>query len=280
MTTGYRIPHLTKGLGFGVSGPHATRLTTPAQTKTLIQQAFASGVRVFDTAPFYGGGEAERRLGAALADLPREKVFVATKAGTSWLAGRAFKDFSPATVLQSLDRSLTRMGLDYVDALFLHGPDPSALTDELLSALIAARETGRVHHLGVCGRGPELDAAFATGMFDLVMAPSRLDQSLEHEGRISQWRWAGKPVIGFETLAPANTGRRAPRTPADFWALARAAKTGALSQPRSATLSDCLSWAAGPDGPDVTIVMTTRAKHLTENAREFRHALDGSAAPA
>ena len=65
-------------LGFGVSGPHGSPLIRPLATVEMILHAFALGVRVFDTAPAYGAGEAERRLGEALARLPPYAPIVST----------------------------------------------------------------------------------------------------------------------------------------------------------------------------------------------------------
>jgi len=73
--------HGVRRLGFGVSGPHGTPLVSPEHTSAMIDHAFARGVRLFDTAPSYGAGEAERRLGEALKRLPRYECIVSTKAG-------------------------------------------------------------------------------------------------------------------------------------------------------------------------------------------------------
>jgi predicted oxidoreductase len=103
---------LPSRIGFGVSGAHGTPLVSRAHTVAIIQEAFALGVRVFDTAPAYGAGEAERRLGEALRTLERDQVFVSTKAGLSsyGLSGRR-RDFSPDAIEQSLRASLDRFSL-------------------------------------------------------------------------------------------------------------------------------------------------------------------------
>lgn len=105
--------HGLSRLAFGVSGAHGTPLVTPQATRRLIARAFEGGVRVFDTAPAYGAGEAERRLGRALRDLPRDQVFVCTKAGiaSEGVSGR-LRDFSPAGIESSVRASLSRLGVE------------------------------------------------------------------------------------------------------------------------------------------------------------------------
>jgi aryl-alcohol dehydrogenase-like predicted oxidoreductase len=84
---------------------------------------------VFDTAPAYGAGEAERRLGRALATLQRDRLVICSKVGfgSHGLRGRS-RDFSPDGVESSLRESLARLGVEGLDILFLHGADPSELT--------------------------------------------------------------------------------------------------------------------------------------------------------
>src|SRR5690606_17757933 len=102
--TGARLPIL----GFGVSGPHATNLVPRAQTVRLIRQALEAGATLFDTAPFYGDGEAEARLGDALEGV-RESAFIVSKTGTM-RRGRAMKkNFAPGHIIASCEDSLRRL---------------------------------------------------------------------------------------------------------------------------------------------------------------------------
>jgi D-threo-aldose 1-dehydrogenase len=104
----------------------------------VVEAAWAAGVRFFDTAPLYGHGLAERRLGAVLRERPRDEFTLATKVGRLLRAdappepGQHFKgvppvnpvfDFSYDGVLRSVDESLARLGLDRVDVLHIHDPD-------------------------------------------------------------------------------------------------------------------------------------------------------------
>ena len=93
-------------LGFGVTGPHAGLGLSRNRTETLIRKAVELGVTLFDTGPAYGRGEAEKRLGRALKSVPRDRVFITTKAGIH--PGKK-RDFSPGAVEMSFKDSLSRM---------------------------------------------------------------------------------------------------------------------------------------------------------------------------
>lgn len=92
----------------------------------LVAACLESGVRYLDTAPLYGNGLSERRLGAALAELGRPEVTISTKAGRTLdpesPEGWRF-DFSRSAILRGLESSLERLGRDRVDVLYLHDPD-------------------------------------------------------------------------------------------------------------------------------------------------------------
>lgn len=135
--TGLQVTRL--GLGTGPIG-NLYEAVSDEQATDLVRSALAAGVRLFDTAPLYGFGLAERRLGAGLAGFPRDEVVVATKAGRllrpdgdaaagdpGLFAGvegpGAVFDFSYDAVLRSVEESLERLGMDRVDVVHLHDPD-------------------------------------------------------------------------------------------------------------------------------------------------------------
>ncbi|MFE9768753.1 aldo/keto reductase [Streptomyces sp. NPDC005808] len=115
------------------------------QAYEAVDAAWSGGIRYFDTAPHYGLGLAERRLGGALRDRPRSEYTVSTKVGrrlepaSAGSGGddldngfavpathRRVWDFSADGIRRSLDASLERLGLDHVDAVYLHDPDDHA----------------------------------------------------------------------------------------------------------------------------------------------------------
>jgi D-threo-aldose 1-dehydrogenase len=139
----------------------------------VVERAWDLGVRYFDTAPLYGVGLAERRLGAAVGGRPREELVVSTKVGrllrpgeTRWHGAPAlvdYFDFSRDAALRSLEESLERLGLDRVDIALVHDPDDHV--EEALagaySALRRLRDEGVVRAIGVGANHPEVLCRFA-----------------------------------------------------------------------------------------------------------------------
>ncbi|WP_406471213.1 aldo/keto reductase [Streptomyces sp. NBC_01615] len=131
-------------LSFGAAGiGNLFTAVSDEQAYEAVDAAWAGGMRYFDTAPHYGIGLSERRLGAALRERPRAEYTVSTKvgrlleptdAGGDDLADgfavpathRRVWDFSADGVRRGLDASLERLGLDHVDVVYLHDPDDHA----------------------------------------------------------------------------------------------------------------------------------------------------------
>ncbi|SAK57068.1 aldo/keto reductase [Caballeronia fortuita] len=117
----------------------------------MIHAAWANGVRYFDTSAAYLGGESEQRLGSALAAYPRDELHVSTKLGrylsrpgASSLPGGSdfYLDYTYDTTLRSVERSLSRLKVDRLDAVFIHDLDPgfarTAYRKELKTAVEGA----------------------------------------------------------------------------------------------------------------------------------------------
>jgi hypothetical protein len=254
-------------LGFGVSGPHGTPLMSPSQTHHMIDFAFESGVRLFDTAPLYGNGEAERRLGEALRRLPRYECIVSTKAGatSSGLTGRA-RDFSPDAIRRSVEASLKRLRVTYIDWLLLHGPTSNELTDELLKTLVDLKYSGLITSLGVAGRGPELDAALSTGQFSVYMAPVHAALPQDALERLNRIKASGSELVGIEVMAPAHRRFPAPISMGATWRLARALLgKGKPAPPTPMTPEECLWWALYEAVAHRVVMTTTSMDHLRGN---------------
>jgi D-threo-aldose 1-dehydrogenase len=127
----------------------------------VVECAWELGLRYFDTAPRYGAGLAEQRLGTALSGRPRHEFAVSTKVGrllrpgeSEWQGAPAlvdYFDFSHDATLRSLEESLRRLGLDRVDVAFVHDPDDHF--DEAVAgsfrALRRLRDEGVVRAIGV-----------------------------------------------------------------------------------------------------------------------------------
>ena len=127
--------------------------------RALIRCAFDSGITHFDLANNYGpqAGAAERNLGEILAtDLPayRDELILSTKAGYDMWSGPYGDGGSRKYMLSSLDQSLRRMGVDYVDIFYSHRPDPEAPMEETMGALDTAARSGKALYVGISNYRP------------------------------------------------------------------------------------------------------------------------------
>jgi aryl-alcohol dehydrogenase-like predicted oxidoreductase len=116
----------------------------------LIGTALESGVNFIDTADVYSEGESEKLLGGALASLarPREQVVVATKVRGRVGPGVNQVGLSRGHILASIDQSLKRLGLDYVDLYQIHGFDPVTPIEETVRALDDVVRSGKARYVG------------------------------------------------------------------------------------------------------------------------------------
>jgi D-threo-aldose 1-dehydrogenase len=181
----------------GLGGAPAGNLFAAVDDETCfaaVDAAWNAGIRYFDTAPHYGLGLSERRLGAALADRPRDGFVLSTKVGrllgatpeqavSQDPAGfvvpathRRVWDFSADGVRRSLEESLQRLGLDRVDVVLLHDPDDhwEQASREGLPALLALRDEGVVRAVGVGMVQTEMLSRFVRETdVDMVMCAGR-----------------------------------------------------------------------------------------------------------
>lgn len=152
---GLRLPGVSLGLWHNFGGAN----TTDVMRETL-RTAFDLGVTHYDLANNYGPppGSAEENFGHIFAqDLApyRDEIVIATKAGYYMWPG-PYGDFgSRKYILSSLDQSLTRMGLDYVDIFYHHRPDPDTPIEESMMALDQAVRSGKALYAAVSNYGPE-----------------------------------------------------------------------------------------------------------------------------
>ncbi|MCU1578139.1 MAG: aldo/keto reductase [Rhodoglobus sp.] len=185
-------------LGFGAANlGNLYREVSDEQAWAALDAAWAAGIRYYDTAPHYGLGLSERRLGAFLATKPRAEFVLSTKVGRLLrpnpghggeldLANdfavpadvKRVWDFTAEGIRTSLDESLQRLGLDRVDVLYLHDPDKhdlDAADREAYPAMIALRDEGRVDAVGAGSMSVDaLTRAARTEGLDLLMVAGRL----------------------------------------------------------------------------------------------------------
>lgn len=150
------------GLGAAPIGNLFTAVSEETAQAAVIA-AFDAGVRFFDTAPLYGHGLSEQRLGRALQQLPRDEITVCTKVGRVLEPGgdddtifrdvpsvRPRFDFSRDGVRRSLEESLDRLGVDRVDVVHVHDPDDyeQDALDGAFPALLELRDDGVIKAVG------------------------------------------------------------------------------------------------------------------------------------
>ncbi len=245
-------------LGFGVSGPHGLALVPPAQTLRLIAAAYAGGVRLFDTAPFYG--DAQPRLGRALREIGAKDCVLITKVGTRREGLRQIKDFGAQAVRASVLRTLAALHMPRIDILLLHGPPAQPLEESLRAALDGLRQERLIGHVGVCGRGAEIAALAPDPLIEVIQAPIW-----------SSWPdWcaeAGLGFIGIEAMAPWKAHRPwLPRSGGDLWHLARRLKREPAEPAGPKQSPDALlSAALAQPGVNAVLTTTTHLAHLHAN---------------
>jgi len=185
-------------LGYGAANVgNLHRALTEDEAFAVLEAAWDAGVRYFDTAPHYGLGWSERRLGAFLRTKPRDAFVLSSKVGRLLVpdpggadrldldndfhvpaALRRQWDFSAAGVRRSLEESLERMGLDRIDLLYLHDPDRHDLERDLDSgaaALDALKAEGLIRAAGLGSMSTAaLERGAASGALDVLMVAGRL----------------------------------------------------------------------------------------------------------
>ncbi len=205
--SGLRLPLLSLGFwwNFGDDRPLET-------SRAIMRRAFDLGITHFDLANNYGPpyGSAERNAGAILSrDFRpyRNELVISTKAGWDMWPGPYGDLGSRKYLLASLDDSLTRLDLDYVDIFYSHRPDPETPLEETMGALDTAVRSGKARYAGISSYGPERTAQAVRILRELgtpllIHQPSysMLNRWIE-EGLLDVLEREGVGCIGFTALA-------------------------------------------------------------------------------
>jgi len=205
--SGLKLPALSLGLwhNFGHDRPLDTQ-------RAIVRRAFDLGITHFDLANNYGppAGSAEENFGRLLAtDLAsyRDELIISSKAGYDMWPG-PYGDFgSRKYLLSSLDQSLGRLGLEYVDIFYSHRPDPETPIEETMGALASAVRQGKALYVGISNYDPEQTRAAASaleaeGVPLLIHQPrySMFDRHIE-DGLFPVLEDVGAASIVFSPLA-------------------------------------------------------------------------------
>jgi aryl-alcohol dehydrogenase-like predicted oxidoreductase len=136
----------------------------------LVQKAFEAGINLFDTAPVYGFGLSEQRIGKAIDPEQREDWFLISKSGVDWdMDKRTRIDNSPSTTLRMLHQSLRNLRTEYIDLFLVHWPDPNVDIRSTMEILVRAREEEKIRAIGLSNFGPkEIEKALEVGRVDVL----------------------------------------------------------------------------------------------------------------
>lgn len=164
----------------GLGGDWTPGAVTPAaidQAADAVEAALSIGVNVFDHADIYRSGKAETAFGEVLKRTPglRERIQIQTKCGIRLDPDHAPYDLS--TIVARVDDSLARLGVDYVDTLLLHRPDPLLERADVAAAVAELHAAGKIRALGVSNMsGAQI--AFLQREIDLPIVVNQLELSL------------------------------------------------------------------------------------------------------
>lgn len=205
--SGLRLPRISFGLwhNFGED-------TTVEKSRRLVQHAFDQGITHFDLANNYGPppGAAEERFGQFLRQdlLPwRDELIISTKAGYTMWPGPYGDWGSRKYLIASLNQSLKRMGLDYVDIFYHHRPDPDTPLQETMGALADIVRQGKALYVGISNY-PEALAAQAINLLQQMGVPCLIHQMkysmlqrTPEQGLLHTLQKKGVGSIAFSPLA-------------------------------------------------------------------------------
>jgi aryl-alcohol dehydrogenase-like predicted oxidoreductase len=268
-------------IGLGCASYWGKTIFSETEAINLVEAAVDHGVNFFDTGASYSAGNAEPRLGRALAGLKggRHNLVVATKAGSHIADGRRCADFSPAGVRKSVEDSLVRLGLNSIPLLQLHGPEISHLTDELLDTLNRLKTEGKILHLGVNSFDTVVvEHVMTLPQFGAVMIDYNIFRP-ERAAIIKELSARRFGILAGMALGGGLYRKRNVSGIRDLWYLARAWKNH-RAELRRAKGFQFINDEAGVSGgeialawvlrnPDVScaVIGTTRMVHLLDNLR-------------
>jgi len=294
--SGLLLPAVSLGLwhNFGDNGDYSNM-------KEMIHTAFDLGITHFDLANNYGpeNGAAERNFGRILReDLSshRDELIISTKAGYDMWKGPYGNWGSRKYLLASLDQSLERLGVDYVDIFYHHRMDPNTPLEETMGALAQAVTSGKALYVGLSRYDNEPLEQAAAILNDLhvpfVIHQHRLnlfDRTIEHEHILERTEELGKGMIIFSPLAqgllsgkylngiPENSrirtdGRYLKESAVTEEKLAAVRALSEIAESRGQTLPQtALSWILHFNAVTSVLIGASRPSQIIDNVRALDH---------
>ena len=185
----------------------------------LVEAAYNAGIVHFDTASMYGQGRSEAMLGKFFKDKPRDSFVLATKVMMPGMMGGAMNaNAKPQDFINEFDKSMKRIGLDYVDILYLHGPGSrdKVLFEPYLEGMKQLKKEGRTRFIGVSTHQNQhevIRAAIESKAHDVVLVGynSTYPNVPEMKKAIAEGAKAGLGIIGMKTVAGVVGGGFGPK---------------------------------------------------------------------
>ena len=304
--SGLRVSEIALGswltLGSGSAAEAAERVDANASAR-LIRRAFDLGIFTFDTADVYQDGEAERALGRAVADLPRDRVVIATKCFFALSERPNDRGLSREHIFTSVEQSLQRLGTDYIDLHQCHRADPDTPLEETVQAYADLIRQGKLRHWGVSLWPSETieaacEIADACGAFrPIAHQPeySILERGIEFDG-LARGARQGLGHLVFSPLAQGvltgkysggrvPEGSRADDAKRNRWmshaldreTLDRVDRLKPLADELGLSMAQlAIAWCLRRDEVSSVILGASRPEQLEENAKAIGHALPPS----
>jgi len=193
-----------------------------AEAIQAIHTALDAGLDAIDTAPMYGCGHSERVVGQAIAERRRDVVLM-TKVGLRWDDDRGahffdttgpdgdpisvFRNLRPDSIHLEVDRSLKRLGVDHIDLVQCHWPDPSTPVEESMGALSDLVRAGKIGAVGVSNFDRDLLRRSTVALGDIPLASNQPPYSLLKRGIEAQvLPWCRRHHVGTIVYSPMERG--------------------------------------------------------------------------
>ena len=295
-TSGLKLPAVSLGFWHNFGD-----ITPFDQMKSLVFTAFDNGITHFDLANNYGPepGQAEKNCGLLLAKYfkhHRDELVISTKAGYEMWTGPYGDLGSRKYLLASLDQSLERLGLDYVDIFYHHHMDPSTPLEETMGALATAVSSGKALYVGLSNYdGPTLEKA--TAILDELHVPfiinqnrySIFDRTIENNGLKAMAARLHKGIITFSPLAQGLlTNRYLQGIPADSRVhtdgrflkekditpekIAQINALNDIAQARGQTLAEmALAWLLSHDEITTVLIGASKTSQILDNIKAVQN---------
>jgi L-glyceraldehyde 3-phosphate reductase len=288
-TSGLKLPQISLGWWYNFGGRDVLE-----NGRAIARRAFDLGVTHFDLANNYGPppGSAEENFGALFKQdfhPYRDELIISTKAGYDMWPGPYGEWGSRKYLLASLDQSLRRMNLDYVDIFYSHRFDPDTPLEETMGALDSAVRQGKALYVGISSYNPDQTRRAAQilrqlgtpclihqpsyNMFDRWIEDELLDVLLD-EGigcivfsPLAQGQLTDRYLKGIPSGARASKTERVWLTPNDVEAnLPKVKKLNELAQERGQSLAQmAIAWVLRKPGVTSALIGASRVKQLEDN---------------